>query len=42
MPSVLNERIKKGQNVSILGIHGNQSSNIIAKLEKNALIYGIK
>ena len=34
MPCVLNERIKKGQNVSILGIHGNQSSNIIGKLEK--------
>ena len=34
MPCVLNERIKKGQNVSTFGIHGNQSSNIIAKLEK--------
>ena len=33
MPCVLDER-KKGQNVSIFGIHGNQSSNIIAKLEK--------
>ena len=31
MPCVLNERIK---NVSIFSIHGNQSSNIIAKLEK--------
>ena len=27
-------RMPKGQNVSIFGIHGNQSSNIIAKLEK--------
>ena len=34
MPCVVNERIKKGQNISIFGIHGNQSSNIIAKLEK--------
>ena len=33
MPCVLDERFK-GQNVSIFGIHGNQSSNIIAKLEK--------
>ena len=41
MPCVLNERTKKGQNVSIFGIHGNQSSNIIAKLEK-CLTYGIK
>ena len=34
MPCVLNERIKKGQNVSIFDIHGNQSSNITAKLKK--------
>ena len=34
MRCVLNEIIKKGQNVSIFGIHGNQSSNIIAKFEK--------
>ena len=34
MPCVLNEIIKKSQNVSILGIHGNQSSSIIVKLEK--------
>ena len=33
MPCVLNERIKKVK-ISIFGIHGNQSSNIIAKLEK--------
>ena len=32
---------KKGQNVSTSSIHGNQSSNTIAKLEKG-LIYGIK
>ena len=41
MLSVLNEKIKKGQNVSISGIHGNKSSNTIAKLVK-ALIYEIK
>ena len=34
---VLNEKIKKGQNVSISGIHCNQSSNTIAKLEKKSL-----
>ena len=34
MLRVLNEKIKKGQNVSLSGIHGNQSSNIIATLEK--------
>ena len=34
MLRVLNEKNKKGQNVSISGIHGNQSSNTIAKLEK--------
>ena len=34
MPCVSNEKNKKGQNVSIFGIHGNQSSNIIAKLQR--------
>ena len=34
MPCVLNERIKKVKMFFIFGIHGNQSSNIIAKLEK--------
>ena len=41
MCRVLNEKIKKSQNVSISGIHGNKSSNTIAKFE-NVLIYGIK
>ena len=38
MPCVLNERIKKGQNVSLFGIHGNQSSNIQSKLFITSLV----
>ena len=34
MACVLNEIIKKVNFFSIFGIHGNQSSNIIAKIEK--------
>ena len=34
MSCVLDKRIKKSQNVSTFGIHGNQSSNIISKFEK--------
>ena len=33
MPCVLNEIIKRST-ISTFGIHGNQSSNLIAKLEK--------
>ena len=35
MIRVLNEKIKKGQNVSLSGNNGNQSSNTIAKLENS-------
>ena len=41
MLRVLNEKIKKSQNVSLSGTHGNQSSNTIANLEK-VFIHRIK
>ena len=37
----MKKKVKKGQNVYVSGIHGNQNSNTIANLEK-ALIYGTK